>query len=155
VSRDTRKDYDGAAQLFAATDKAHGWNESTCRQAADRFAAVVRTHSEVVEAQFMVGLSFHRCGLLDDAEKAYQGDPDQSQPRCIAIEPRRPVLPRQQAGDARALGQRDQGGRAGRERINIASLELSADAQDQQPEGRDEEARGRRAVQPVERARRR
>jgi len=33
---------------------------------------VARAHSDVVEAQFMVGLSFHRCGMLDDAEKAYQ-----------------------------------------------------------------------------------
>ncbi len=72
VSRDTRKDYDGAAQLFAATDKAHGWNESTCRQSADRFAGFARSHSDVVEAQFMVGLSFHRCGLTDDAERAYR-----------------------------------------------------------------------------------
>jgi tetratricopeptide (TPR) repeat protein len=72
VSSDARKDFDGAAQLFAATDKAHGWNESTCRQAADRFASVVRAHPSFVEAQFMVGMSFHRCGLTDDAEKAYQ-----------------------------------------------------------------------------------
>jgi tetratricopeptide (TPR) repeat protein len=72
VSNDTRRDYDGAAQFFATTDKAHGWNESTCRQSADRFASVVRAHAELVEAQFMVGLSYHRCGLVDDAEKAYQ-----------------------------------------------------------------------------------
>jgi tetratricopeptide (TPR) repeat protein len=72
VSKDARRDYENAAQFFTATDKARGWNNSTCRQAADRFAAVVRAHSEVVEAQFMVGLSYHRCGLLEDAEKAYQ-----------------------------------------------------------------------------------
>jgi len=72
VSHDARRDYEGAAQFFAATDKAHGWNDSTCRQAADRFSSVVRAHSDVVEAQFMVGLSFHRCGLVEEAEKAYQ-----------------------------------------------------------------------------------
>lgn len=72
VSNDARRDYEGAAQFFAATDKAHGWNESACRQAADRFASVARAHSDVVEAQFMVGLSYHRCGLLGEAEKAYQ-----------------------------------------------------------------------------------
>jgi tetratricopeptide (TPR) repeat protein len=72
VSKDARRDYENAAQFFTTTDKAHGWNNSTCRQAADRFAAVVRAHSEVVEAQSMVGLSYHRCGLLEDAEKAYQ-----------------------------------------------------------------------------------
>ena len=72
VTKDTRKDYESAGQFFAATEKAHGWNDSTCRQSADRFSAVVRTHPELVEAQFMVGLSYHRCNLTDDAEKAYQ-----------------------------------------------------------------------------------
>ena len=72
VTKDTRKDYESAGQFFAATEKAHGWNESTCRQSADRFTQVVRTHPDVVEAQFMVGLSFHRCGMNDEAEKAYQ-----------------------------------------------------------------------------------
>jgi tetratricopeptide (TPR) repeat protein len=72
VSKDAKKDYENASQFFVATDKAHGWNDATCQQAAERFAQVVRTHSDVVEAQFMVGLSYHRCGLVDDAEKAYQ-----------------------------------------------------------------------------------
>src|SRR5689334_9822289 len=72
VSKDARSDFDGAAQFFAATDKAHGWNDSTCRQAADRFAAVARAHAELVEAQFMVGLSYHRCGMAEDAERAYR-----------------------------------------------------------------------------------
>jgi tetratricopeptide (TPR) repeat protein len=72
VSKDTRKDYEGAGQFFTATEKARGWNDSTCRQSADRFAAVVRTHSDLVEAQYMVGLSLHRCNMVDEAEKAYQ-----------------------------------------------------------------------------------
>lgn len=72
VSKDARKDYTTAYEQFMATDKAHGWTEPTCRQSADRFAAVVRAHADVVEAQFMAGLSFHRCDLLDDAEKAFQ-----------------------------------------------------------------------------------
>ncbi len=72
VSNDARKDYDSAAKQFVALDKAHGWNDSTCRQSADRFTAVARTHGDMVEAQFMVGLSYHRCGMADDAEKAYQ-----------------------------------------------------------------------------------
>jgi tetratricopeptide (TPR) repeat protein len=72
VSNDARKDYDTAVQAFVATDKAHGWTDGTCRQLADRFTAVVRAHPEVVEAQFMIGLSFHRCSLFGDAEKAYQ-----------------------------------------------------------------------------------
>jgi tetratricopeptide (TPR) repeat protein len=72
VSRDTRSDFDGAAQFFTATDKAHGWNDSTCRQSADRFQAVVRAHPELVEAQAMIGVSYQRCGMLDDAERAYR-----------------------------------------------------------------------------------
>jgi len=72
VSNDAKRDYEGALQFFTATDKARGWNDSTCGQAADRFASVVRAHSDVVEAQFMVGLSYHRCGQIEDAEKAYQ-----------------------------------------------------------------------------------
>lgn len=72
VSNDARKDYESAAQAFTANDKAHGWTESSCRQSADRFASVVRAHPDLVEAQFMVGLSYHRCGLAEDAEKAYQ-----------------------------------------------------------------------------------
>jgi tetratricopeptide (TPR) repeat protein len=72
LSTNTRKDYDIAAQFFATTDKARGWNETTCRQAADRFTAVARSHTDVVEAQFMVGLSYHRCNMVDEAEKAYR-----------------------------------------------------------------------------------
>src|SRR5689334_12801743 len=72
VAKDTRRDYEGAGQFFAQTDKARGWNDSTCRQAADRFSAIARAHPDLVEAQFMVGLSYHRCNLSDDAERAYQ-----------------------------------------------------------------------------------
>jgi tetratricopeptide (TPR) repeat protein len=72
VSMDARNDFEGASQFFAATEKARGWNDATCRQSADRFAQVVRAHAELVEAQFMVGLSYHRCGMADDAERAYR-----------------------------------------------------------------------------------
>lgn len=71
VSQDAKKDYGAAMENFAANDKGT-WNESACRGSADRFAAVVREHAALVEAQFMVGLSFHRCNLLKEAEAAYQ-----------------------------------------------------------------------------------
>lgn len=80
ISKDARKDYEGAMSMFTQSDKG-AWNESACRGAADKFAAVVRSHPTLVEAQFMVGLSFHRCNLVKDAEAAYQsasrmkGDP--------------------------------------------------------------------------------
>lgn len=72
VSKDARSDFEGATQFFAQTDKARGWTDSACRQAADRFQSVVRSHSDLIEAQFMVGLSYHRCGMADDAERAYR-----------------------------------------------------------------------------------
>lgn len=71
VSQDAKKDYEAAMANFANSDKA-AWNESACRGSADRFAAVVREHTDLVEAQFMVGLSYHRCNLLKEAEAAYQ-----------------------------------------------------------------------------------
>jgi tetratricopeptide (TPR) repeat protein len=72
VSRDTRSDFDSAVQQFTTTDKAHGWNDSTCRQSAERFQAVARAHPDLVEAQAMIGVSYQRCGMLDDAERAYR-----------------------------------------------------------------------------------
>jgi tetratricopeptide (TPR) repeat protein len=72
VSKDTRSDFDAAMQLFTQTDKARGWSDATCRQAADRFTSVARAHSDLADAQYMVGLSYHRCAMLDDAEKAYR-----------------------------------------------------------------------------------
>jgi tetratricopeptide (TPR) repeat protein len=72
ISADEKKDFESAVASFQQTDKANGWNESACRGSADRFVAVVREHPKMVEAQFMVGLSFHRCNLLGDAAKAYQ-----------------------------------------------------------------------------------
>ncbi len=80
ISTDARKDYEAAMAFFVQNDKG-AWNESSCKGAADRFQSVARSHSQLVEAQFMVGLSFHRCNLVKDAEAAYQaasrmkGDP--------------------------------------------------------------------------------
>jgi len=80
VSSDAKKDYKAAYDAFLANDKS-GWNESACRGSADKFSAIARTQSDLVEAQFMAGLSFERCGLYNDAEQAYQaathmkGDP--------------------------------------------------------------------------------
>ena len=72
ISKDERKDYDGAIEFFEKNDKAGAWNESACRSSADRFAGVVRAHPQMVEAQYMVGLSYQRCNLSGDAERAYQ-----------------------------------------------------------------------------------
>src|SRR5690349_10829491 len=71
VSTDAKKDYESALQFFTQNDKGQ-WNESACRGAADRFSSVAREHTDLVAAQFMVGLSYHRCGLLKEAEAAYQ-----------------------------------------------------------------------------------
>jgi len=72
ISKDERKDYDGAMDFFEKNEKAATWNESACRTSADRFASVVRSHPQMVEAQYMAGLSYQRCDLSADAERAYQ-----------------------------------------------------------------------------------
>jgi tetratricopeptide (TPR) repeat protein len=72
ISKDARNDYQAAVAFFAGQDKSGKWDESACRSSAEKFQAVVREHSELVAAQFMVGLSYQRCNLLDDATKAYQ-----------------------------------------------------------------------------------
>jgi tetratricopeptide (TPR) repeat protein len=80
ISKDARKDYQSAIEGFKNQDKG-GWNESACKGSADKFKSVVSSHPELVEAQFMVGLSYQRCGMLAEAEGAYQaatkmkGDP--------------------------------------------------------------------------------
>jgi tetratricopeptide (TPR) repeat protein len=80
ISKDARQDFQAAYAFFTTTDKT-GWNESACRQSAEKFQSVVHEHADLVAAQFMVGLSYDRCKLLDDATKAYQqattmkGDP--------------------------------------------------------------------------------
>lgn len=71
ISKDEKQDYGAAIELFTKTDKS-GWNESACRQSAERFEQVARTHKSLVEAYFMTGLSYERCNMTSDAEKAYQ-----------------------------------------------------------------------------------
>jgi tetratricopeptide (TPR) repeat protein len=72
VSKDARNDFAGAAAAFASADKDGRWSSSECRGLAEQFLAVVREHAELVEAQYMAGLSYHRCGMVDDAEREYQ-----------------------------------------------------------------------------------
>jgi tetratricopeptide (TPR) repeat protein len=72
VSADARSDFEKAGAFFAQTEKANGWNESTCGQSAEAFAAVAKEHRELADAQYMVGLSWHRCNNLKKAEEAYQ-----------------------------------------------------------------------------------
>jgi tetratricopeptide (TPR) repeat protein len=71
ISKDARNDFASAATAFANVDKGGRWTESDCRNMAERFAAVAREHKDIVEAQYMVGLSYHRCNLVADAEREY------------------------------------------------------------------------------------
>ncbi|HWU89373.1 MAG TPA: tetratricopeptide repeat protein [Kofleriaceae bacterium] len=71
ISKDERKDFDGAVAFFEQNEKGT-WTESACRSSVDRFQSVVRSHPQMVEAQYMVGLSYERCNLSADAERAYQ-----------------------------------------------------------------------------------
>lgn len=71
VSANAKKDYNAAVAFFREQDKS-GWNESACKASADRFTSVVKSHSDLVAAQFMVGLSYQRCNMNAEAESAYQ-----------------------------------------------------------------------------------
>lgn len=71
VSSDAKNDFAGAVTFYQAQAKS-GWNEGSCRAAADQFAAVARAHKDVVEAQYMVGRSYQNCGMAKEAEDAYQ-----------------------------------------------------------------------------------
>jgi tetratricopeptide (TPR) repeat protein len=72
VSADAKKDYQAAVESFRQQDKAGNWSESACKGAAEKFAGVVREHSDLIAAQFMVGLSYQRCNMDQEAEAAYQ-----------------------------------------------------------------------------------
>ncbi len=58
-----------AAVAEFATHERSGWNPTTCRQSADRFAAIARISTM---ATYMAGLSYARCELDDDARAAYR-----------------------------------------------------------------------------------
>ena len=61
-----------ALATFTANDKA-GWTDKTCRQSAAAFAAAAKTAPAAAgDALYMSGLSLHRCGLVDDARRAYE-----------------------------------------------------------------------------------
>jgi len=71
VSEAAQNDFASAAAYYDEQDKA-GWSDSTCRQAADKFAGVVATHKDLADAQYMVGRSYHNCHMAREAEEAYQ-----------------------------------------------------------------------------------
>lgn len=71
ISSSARKDYQAAVEYFKQNEK-NGWNEASCKGSADKFKSVVSSHPELIEAQFMVGLSLERCGMNSEAEAAYQ-----------------------------------------------------------------------------------
>jgi tetratricopeptide (TPR) repeat protein len=70
VSKDAKGDFADAVEYFQKQQTA-GWTASACRSSADNFAAVARQH-KLVEAQYMVGRSYHACGMAKEAEDAYQ-----------------------------------------------------------------------------------
>jgi tetratricopeptide (TPR) repeat protein len=129
ISKDARKDYQEAVAFFNAQDKGT-WAESSCRQAAEKFSSVVHEHSDLIAAQFMVGLSYQRCNLTDDATKAYQqatsmkGDPTK---QAMALSNLGTIYYKQGKVDG-AKQYWDQAikanGKLVAARINVASLEL-------------------------------
>ena len=72
VSADAKKDYQAAVEAFNNQDKSGNWSESACKGSAEKFQSVVKEHSDLIAAQFMVGLSYQRCNMDAEAEAAYQ-----------------------------------------------------------------------------------
>ena len=70
LTKDAKSDFGGAVAFYQKQADA-GWTASGCRASADQFGAVAREH-KLVEAQYMVGRSYHACGMAKDAEDAYQ-----------------------------------------------------------------------------------
>ena len=71
ISKDAREDYSKAVAFFKEKSEG-GWTKDECSSAAGRFAEVANDHPKLVEAQYMVGRSYHACGMFAQAEKAYQ-----------------------------------------------------------------------------------
>jgi tetratricopeptide (TPR) repeat protein len=136
ISEDAKKDYAGALATFNTNDKAGPWSEAACRGSAQAFEAVAREHTDLVEAQFMAGLSYHRCKLYKEAESAYQkatgmkGDPSKI---AMAMSNLGEIYYQQGKVDAakdywnKAItANNGAGGKLIGARVNIASLELEA-----------------------------
>lgn len=71
ISKDARKDYLDAAEYYKK-QAAAGWSKGSCESAADKFASVASEHPKLIEARYMVGRSYHNCGMAENAEKEYQ-----------------------------------------------------------------------------------
>lgn len=71
ISKDAREDYGKAVAYYKQQGEA-GWDKGKCEDAADKFGDVGKDHPKLVEAFYMVGRSYHNCGMLKKAEKAYQ-----------------------------------------------------------------------------------
>jgi tetratricopeptide (TPR) repeat protein len=72
VSADARSDFERASAFFADQEKGKSWSQSACSQSAENFRAVASEHKTLIDAHYMVGLSFHKCGMIKEAESAYQ-----------------------------------------------------------------------------------
>jgi len=129
LSKDAKSDYQAALANFNDNEKG-GWNDAACRGSADKFGAVAREHPDLVEAKFMVGLSWERCGKLGEAEAAYQdatkggGDPTK---KALALSNLGTIYYKANKVDA-AKSYWDSAIKANGKlvgaRINVASLEL-------------------------------
>src|SRR5690606_19179177 len=71
ISKDARADYRAAVEYFQQREK-EGWSRDSCEEAADKFSDVASTHPDLIEASYMVALSYDRCGMSEQAESAYK-----------------------------------------------------------------------------------
>ncbi|GAB4522005.1 MAG: hypothetical protein Tsb0020_40500 [Haliangiales bacterium] len=78
ISKDARADYKAALAYFQEQDT-NGWSRDSCESAADKFEDVAGDHEKLVEAPYMAGVSYDKCGMSDKAEGAYK--------QALAVEP--------------------------------------------------------------------
>ncbi|WP_428267476.1 tetratricopeptide repeat protein [Haliangium sp.] len=71
ISTDTRSDYKEALAFFQSQEEA-GWNSERCESAAEKFEEVASEHEKLVEAPYMAGLAYDRCGMSDKATRWYE-----------------------------------------------------------------------------------
>ena len=161
VSKDAKNDYEARdARSSPRTTRRTAGTSRRCRQARPTSSPrSCAAHPDLVEAQFMVGLSLPPLQPVERRREgvpgrvAHQAEPRRRRCRTSARSTTAPARSTTRA----VLGERDQGERqADRRAQQHRVARARGDAQDQQRQGRElEEARGGRAVQPVERARRR
>ena len=131
LGQDAKKDYQAAIEFFRNQRQGRRGTSRRASGSADKFSAVVREHTDLVAAQFMVGLSLpalqpeRGSRSRVPAGEPHEGRPDED--RDGALEPRRALLQaparstlRKQYWDSAIKAN----GKLIAARINVASMNL-------------------------------